>query len=117
MAHDETNGVGPPLDVEGLPPLFPEGVSAEDYRAGFGEHLRETLNVENWRAGAHLDEEYRRIEAEVRCAVQWEDELTERVREEVHPTLAWAPGAPKGAGRYEVPIAELEAIHRGLLFT
>src|SRR5213592_3955179 len=96
----------PPADARPLAPDGPPGISPEDYREGFGESLTETLNVENWRAGRDLGEEYRRIEAEVRRAVACETDLQRRVRDEVHPRLAWAPGAPKGAGRYTVSVAE-----------
>jgi hypothetical protein len=88
----------------------------EDYRDCFGEELSQTLNVEAWRMGRDLGEEYRRVEDEVREAVARESGWQRRVREEVHPRLAWGEGAPKGAGRYAVTAAELEAVARGLLF-
>jgi hypothetical protein len=100
-------------------PLAPGGIPAlrpEDYRKTFGEELQATLNVDNWRAGRDLGAEYRRIEAEIREAVAREGGWQRRIREEVHPRLAWGEGAPKGAGRYAVPAAELEEVTRGLLF-
>src|SRR5207302_7110066 len=51
-----------------------------------------------------------------REAVARESGWQRRVREEVHPRLAWGEGAPKGAGRHKVLSAELEEITRGLLF-
>src|SRR5262245_59867162 len=100
-------------------PLVPAGVGGlrpEDYRDGFGEELSETLNVDKWRTGRDLAAEYSRMEAEVRAAVEREDELHRRLRERIHPYLAWAPGAPKGAGVHKVSVEELEEVHRGLLF-
>jgi hypothetical protein len=98
-------------DAREQPALHPE-----DYRESFGEELSQTLNVQDWRSGRDLGAEYRRIEEEVREAVSRESGWQRRVREEVHPKLAWSEGAPKGAGRYAVPAAELEEITRGLLF-
>ena len=100
-----------PLDREETPGLRPE-----DFKEGFGEELGEAINVDNWRAGRDPGEEYRRIEAEVREAVERETDLQRRIREEVHPRLEWADGAPKGAGVYEVGLDELMAVQRGLLF-
>jgi hypothetical protein len=99
------------LATGGTPALRPE-----DYREAFGEELRATLNVDTWRAGRDLGAEYRRIEAEISEAVAREGGWQRRVREEVHPRLEWAEGAPKGAGRHAVPKEELEEITRGLLF-
>jgi hypothetical protein len=101
---------------DGVAPLPRAGISPEEYREGFGEDLCQTLNVENWRSGRHLDDEYRRIEAEVRVAVELEGDLQREVRARVHPMLAKAPQAPPGAGRHVVTVAELEAVQRNLLF-
>jgi hypothetical protein len=95
----------------GTPALRPK-----DYREAFGEELQATLNVDNWRAGRDLGAEYRRIEAEISEAVAREGGWQQRVREEVHPRLAFVPGAPKGAGRHEVKLDEIEEVHRGLFF-
>jgi hypothetical protein len=91
-------------------------VRPEDYYAGFGEELRQTLDLRNWLPGRDLGEEYRRIVEEVRDAVEQEDELHREIREAIHSRLAWGPAAPKGAGRYEVSVEEIEEVHRGLLF-
>jgi hypothetical protein len=105
-----------PANAAALPPrTAPPIVRPEDYHEAFGEELAQTLNVDNWRAGRDLGEEYRRIEAEVRQAVGRESGWQRRVREEVHPRLAFAPGAPKGAGRYQVTLDELADAH-ALLF-
>lgn len=92
------------------------GLTPEAFRESFGEELTAVLDVEHWRAGRNLDDEYRRVEQEVQEAVAWEDDYQKRVRSEVHPKLEWSDGAPKGAGRYQVPLAEIKEIHQGLLF-
>ena len=97
-------------------PTAPGLVTPEAFKESFGEELSAVLNVENWRAGRNLDEEYIRIEQEVGEAVAWEDDFQKRVRSEVHPRLEWSPGAPKGAGRYKVPLEEIKQVHQGLLF-
>src|SRR2546423_1346291 len=91
-------------------------VSPETFREGFGEDLRRTLDLATWPAGGDLSAEYRRIEEEVRLAVGRETDLHRRMRTEVFPKLPWRPGAPPGAGKYEVAVAEVEKVHRGLLF-
>jgi len=94
----------------------PAGAFA-DFRAGFGEDLAQALDLATWTAGRDLAEEYRRIEAEVAAAVERETTYQVFLRERVQERLAWLPGAPPGAGLYAVPLAELEQIHKGLLFT
>jgi hypothetical protein len=96
-------------------PVSDNGLTPEAFQESFDEKLADVLDVNRWRTGVNLDDEYRRIEQEVGEAVAWEDDLQKRVREEVHPKL-WSPGAPKGAGHYKVPLAEIKEIHRGLLF-
>ena len=108
------------LDVGELtgPPLRdPEctGLSADEFRASFGEELSQTLDLGTWRTGIHLDEEYRRLEAEVRLAVEQEGEYQRHIRDEIFPRIAWGD-APAGAGVYEIPVEDIEAVHRGLLF-
>src|SRR5687767_3303317 len=87
-----------------------------DYREAFGEELTETLNVDGWRAGRDLGEEYRRIENEVAAAVAFETEQQQRIREYIFPKLPWAPAAPPGAGVYRVELDEIAEVHQKLLF-
>jgi hypothetical protein len=101
--------------LEGEPgPAF--GLTADDYREGFGEELADTLAVERWRGGLDLAAEYGRVEREVRDAVAREDELHRRLRAEVHKELRRMEGAPRGAGVHEVTLEEIREVHRGLLF-
>jgi hypothetical protein len=94
-----------------------EGISAEDFREGFGEELCEALRVESWHTGADLGEVYRRIEQAVAQAVAAETALQQDVRARLLPRLAEAPGAPPGAGHYRVELSEIEEVQRGLLFS
>ncbi|WP_020469387.1 hypothetical protein [Zavarzinella formosa] len=93
-----------------------DGCTPEAFRDGFGEDLASVMNLDSWRAGQNLDAEYRRVEDEVAEAVSLEGEAELRIREEVHPKLAFIDGAPKNAGVHKTTIDELKAIHRGLLF-
>jgi hypothetical protein len=88
----------------------------EDFRDGFGEDLTHTLDLTSWRSGRDLGDEYRRIETEVRIAVAQETVLQSRIRDEVHPRLHVAPGAPPNAGRYTVPLDEIAEVQARLLF-
>src|SRR4051812_23939089 len=93
-----------------------EPVSADDFRASFGEDLRQTLDLANWRPGDDLVETYRRIREEVWRAVEEETRLQERVREEVFKYLPTAPGSPPGAGCFAVTAEEIELLHKELIF-
>lgn len=95
---------------------FGSAIDPEVYHEGFGEELHVTLDLRNWMPGRDLGEEYRRIVEEVEAAVEQEDGVHQQIREQVHSRLPWVPGAPRGAGRYEVNIEEIEEVHQGLLF-
>jgi hypothetical protein len=86
------------------------------FRDDFGEELALILDLDTWRAGRDLDEEYRRVEREVRQAVETETDYQRYIRRELHPLLADGPDAPPGAGRHRVEQAEIADAHRGLLF-
>jgi hypothetical protein len=89
----------------------------EAFEEAFGEPLRQTLDLETWRAGLDLAREHRRIEAEVRHAVEQETRHQRGIRERVFPRIAQAGHAPRGAGVYSVPLEELAEVQRGLLFS
>lgn len=91
-------------------------INPDEFRQSFGEDLRQTLDLDTWSVGEDLGGVYSRIEAEVREAVKKEAELQRRIRTEIFPRLANYPGAPKGAGVHRATPADLERIHRGLLF-
>jgi hypothetical protein len=93
------------------------GVTADDFRAEFGEELASVLNVDTWTAGRDLGEEYRRIEREVREAAERETDLQRHIRDQVIPQLPWLPNAPAEAGLHpEVTLGEIAELHRGHLF-
>jgi hypothetical protein len=91
-------------------------VTAEDYRASFGEDLLRTLDLDTWLTGEDLSQVYHRLAGEVRQAVQQEERLLDVVRQEIFPRITRRPSAPPCAGVYAVDLSEIEKIHRGLLF-
>jgi hypothetical protein len=117
MASDNENLNGRQRSQSGAAPHIPEGdtITAEEFLESFGEDIRQTLNVENWRVGSDLSQEYSRIEKEVRQAVEKESVLQKRIRAEVFPRLK-SPHAPKNAGKHEADLNLIEKIHREFLF-
>lgn len=98
----------PPYDAE-LPAFSPD-----EFRESFGEDLSQTLDLATWRTDVNLTDEYRRIESEVRLAVEKEGEYQRNIRRSIFPRLQW--GAVPGCGVHKIPIRDIETIHRGLLF-
>lgn len=94
----------------------PVEVAPEEFTRSFGEDLHRTLDVDTWITGEDLNAIYDRLEAEVRDAVEHEEEMLSRIRKEIFPRLGDYPGAPKGAGVRSAEMTALEKIHRGLLF-
>lgn len=92
------------------------GIPPEAFREDFGEELATVLDLDTWHAGRDLDDEYRRIEHEVRAAVASETAYQQHIRDFIHPLLEAADSAPPGAGRHAVEPAEVADTHRGLLF-
>ena len=92
------------------------GVSSGAFEEQFDESILETMNVENWRIGIDLDEEFRRFRDEVREAERSETSKEKQIRERFFPRLAKMPNMPKHAGKHEAQQEDIEAVHRGLLF-
>jgi hypothetical protein len=92
------------------------GIDADTFREEFDEDLTKLLDLGTWRTGRDLDDEYRRLEEEVRRAVECETEFQAIIRELVHSRLAAGEDAPPGAGRYAVSAEEVRDVHHGLLF-
>ncbi len=88
--------------------------NGDEFRASFGEDLNRTLDLGTWRTDVDLAEEYCRLEMEVRLAVETESEYQRHIRHEIFPRLQW--GTIPGCGVYEIPIRDIETVHRGLLF-
>ncbi len=108
---DGTAPLQPLPDSDSVPEI-----TAEQFREGFGEDLRRTLDLSTWTAGEDLGADYRRVEAEVQAAVEREDLLLNKLRQEIFPRLGSYAGAPRGAGVYAATLPMIERIHRGLLF-
>jgi len=100
---------GPPVYDAELPSF-----SADEFRDSFGEDLGQTLDLATWRTDVNLTDEYRRIETEVRLAVEKEGEYQRHIRRDIFPRLQW--GEVPGCGVHEIPIGDIETVHRGLLF-
>jgi hypothetical protein len=100
---------GPPL-----PDAEWSGFNAEQFRESFGEDLGQTLDLATWRTDVNLTDEYQRIETEVRLAVEKEGEYQRHIRRDIFPRLQW--GDVPGCGKHEIPLADIESVHRGLLF-
>ena len=91
----------------------PSEISTEDFKQGFGEDLQKTPDLSTWFTGEDLDAVYSRIEAEVREAVAQEQMHRKPTREIIFPRLSSYPGAPKGAGVYQISPTDIKRIHRG----
>jgi hypothetical protein len=99
-----------------LPEPEAAGVTTAGFRESFGEELRQALDLDTWRTGPDLGQEYSRIEREVRDAVTQEDAWQQRIRREIFPRIEKRPNAPKGAGVRPAKPEVIPRIHRGLLF-
>jgi hypothetical protein len=94
-------------------------VTAAQFAESFGEGWEDALNLDSWRCGVDLAQEYHRIETEIREAVHNESSYQTQIRERVFPKLAWdGAKAPRGAGAYPpVSADEIRTIHQQLLFS
>jgi hypothetical protein len=106
---DIGEATGPPLHHTELPSF-----DAEEFRESFGEDLGQTLDLATWRTDVDLGDEYLRIETEVHLAIEKESEYQRHIRREIFPRLQWSE--VPGCGVYEIPIRDIETVHRGLLF-
>ena len=91
-------------------------LSADDFAATFGEPLHTALDLKSWRIGSDVEQEYRRLEREVKDAVHRETNLQADIRKHVFPKLKTQPQAPKNAGVHTANEELLRKVHRGLLF-
>src|SRR5947209_9228580 len=103
VAESSPNGEKLTASVVDLAPpsddAFP--VSAKTFEEQFDESILQTLDVNRWRLGNDLDQEYQRIEREVREAEKIETTRDKQIREELLPWLAELPNMPKNAGKHE----------------
>jgi hypothetical protein len=103
---------------EPLPPVVAEQapVDAQEFESAFGESLAQALDLATWVPGENMDVLYGRLEQEVEEAVRKENLFRVRIRQDVFPRLRTRPNAPPEAGVFQATVADIERVHRGLLF-
>jgi len=94
----------------------PFSISAQMFEDQFDENIIQTLDVERWRLGNDLDQEYQRFVREVHEAEEIETAKEKQIREKLLPWLASLPNMPKNAGKHETTAENIASVHRGLLF-
>jgi hypothetical protein len=82
----------------------PELLAADDFLAGYGEPLAQTLDLDTWESGPDLAGIFDRLDQEVRQALTQEDELCRHLRRLVFPQIAARPHAPRGAGVFQAQV-------------
>lgn len=92
-------------------------VSAERFQGAFGEDIHNVLNLNTWRVGGDMSQEYTRIEREVREAVATETGFQKKIRTKIFPRLKDRDHAPKNAGKHEADRELIKKIHRDFLFS
>ncbi|MCC6188197.1 MAG: hypothetical protein IT318_04155 [Anaerolineales bacterium] len=107
------DGMPAPDDSRGL--VRPDKQVA-DFEAAHGEPLANVLNLDTWTPGEDLLSAYGRLEQEVAEAVAQQKDVRKVVRDRVFGRIASGPAAPPNAGVYQAKRADLERIHKGLLF-
>lgn len=118
----ESNPSGEVVDApsNGAVPALPLAdvaeISPKQFEESFGTSLKETLDLRHWDVGHDLEREYTRIQREVAEAVEQEDAMQIRIREEIFPLLCSPAGSVPEGGVYQADMATIESIHRGLLF-
>ncbi len=91
-------------------------VSTRAFAEQFDESIREAIDIENWQLGRDINAEFERIAREIREADRFETQNEKRIREEIFPLLAKSSRKLKNAGLHRAVRADIEAVHRGLLF-
>jgi hypothetical protein len=91
-------------------------LGSDEYERATGEPLAQTLNIESWDPAHRLAETYGRFEREIADAVRTERLVRGEIRSQVLPLLSRAPGAPVGAGHYQVTVAQLRDVQNKVLF-
>jgi hypothetical protein len=92
-------------------------IADDDFEAATGESIERTLDLTTWQTGVDLGALYRRLEAEVGPALEQERRVQSVVRSEIFPLLRQAPDAPAEAGVHRAKAADLEDVHRKVLFS
>lgn len=92
-------------------------VADDEFKAATGESIEHTLDLSTWQAGVDLGALYQRLEAEVGPALEQERRIQNVVRRDVFPLLRQAADAPAEAGVHRAKPADLEEVHRKVLFS
>lgn len=92
-------------------------VGDDEFKAATGESIERTLDLRTWHTGVDLGALYQRLEAEVGPALEQERRVQNVVRSEIFPLLRTAPDAPAEAGVHQAAPADVEEVHRKVLFS
>lgn len=92
-------------------------VADDEFKAATGESIERTLDLSTWQVGVDLGALYQRLEAEVGPALEQERRIQNVVRRDVFPLLRQAADAPAEAGVHRAKPADLEEVHRKVLFS
>ncbi len=92
-------------------------IADDDFKEATGESIERTLDLTTWQGGVDLGALYQRLEAEVGPALEQERRVQGVVRSEIFPLLRQAPDAPTEAGVHQAKAADLEEVHRKVLFS
>lgn len=88
----------------------------DEFDEAYGESFEDALNLDTWRTELGLIENLARIEAEIAGAVAIADEYRTLTRSVFFPLLRTWRDVCKDAGVYSATQADLDRVHRGILF-
>jgi hypothetical protein len=122
MGVEDPNNLNRPANNAGLPATNPSSeqtptVGTDEYNSAFDESLARTLDLDTWDLGENLPNLYSRLEREIEEAVEQEDRVRNRIRDEVFPRLRTRPNAPPAAGQYQATPELIAKVHNNYLFT
>src|SRR3712207_2534124 len=92
-------------------------IADDEFKTATGESIERTLDLSTWEAGVDLRALYQRLESEVGPAMEQERRVQNVVRTRIFPLLREAPDAPAEAGVHQAQPADLEEVHRKVLFS
>ncbi|WP_448639434.1 hypothetical protein [Geodermatophilus sp. URMC 63] len=92
-------------------------IADDEFKSATGEPIERTLDLSTWETGVDLGALYQRLEAEVGPAVEQERRIQDVVRTSIFPLLRQAEDAPAEAGVHQAKPADLEEVHRKVLFS
>ncbi|MGK7933184.1 MAG: hypothetical protein AB4041_17375 [Microcystaceae cyanobacterium] len=91
-------------------------IESDEFQEAFGESLIQALDLNTWLPSEDLSYLYERLEKEVEEAVNQENRIRQRIRQEVFPRLGTRPSAPQNAGIYQATPEQIEQVHKKILF-